>query len=104
MRIKVGVQKAVSIIQEMENRNLNIEFIEQPVHAKDWDGLKYVKDRVQTPIMADESIFSASRKSADFINIKLMKCGGIREAWRIADIAETAEVYGGQHDGVFTFR
>lgn len=44
----------------MENRNLNIEFIEQPVHAKDWDGLKYVKDHVQTPIMADESIFSAS--------------------------------------------
>ena len=22
----------------MENRNLNIEFIEQPVYAKDWDG------------------------------------------------------------------
>ena len=41
----------------------------------------------------------------DFINIKLMKCGGIREAWRIADIAESSwcEVYGGQHDGVFTF-
>ncbi len=38
-------KEAVSIIQEMENRNLNIEFIEQPVHAKDWDGLKYVKDR-----------------------------------------------------------
>ncbi len=63
--------------------------------------------------MADESIFSASDalklvqgRYADFINIKLMKCGGIREAWRIADIAETVgcEVYGGQHDGVFTFR
>ncbi|MFZ7807301.1 dipeptide epimerase [Bacillus thuringiensis] len=92
-------KEAISIIQEMENRNLNIEFIEQPVHAKDWDGLKYVKDRVQTPIMADESIFSASDalklvqgRYADLINIKLMKCGGIREAWRIADIAETAGV------------
>ncbi len=49
--------------------------------------------------MADESIFSASDalklvqgRYADFINIKLMKCGGIREAWRIADIAETAGV------------
>ena len=36
MQIKGGIQKAVSIIKEMENRNLNIEFIEQPVHAKDW--------------------------------------------------------------------
>ncbi|MGG3044789.1 dipeptide epimerase [Bacillus anthracis] len=92
-------KEAVSIIKEMENRNLNIEFIEQPVHAKDWDGLKYVKDHVQTPIMADESIFSASDalkivqgRYADLINIKLMKCGGIREAWRIADIAEAAGV------------
>ncbi|EJR55016.1 hypothetical protein IIM_01956 [Bacillus cereus VD107] len=92
-------KEAVSIIKEMENRNLNIEFVEQPVHAKDWDGLKYVKDNVQTPIMADESIFSARDALklvqggyADLINIKLMKCGGIREAWRIADIAETAGV------------
>ncbi|WP_141497604.1 dipeptide epimerase [Bacillus wiedmannii] len=92
-------KEAVTIIKEMENRNLNIEFIEQPVYAKDWDGLKYVKDNVQTPIMADESIFSASDALkivqggyADLINIKLMKCGGIREAWRIADIAETAGV------------
>ncbi|MED1559053.1 dipeptide epimerase [Bacillus paramycoides] len=92
-------KEAVSIIKEMENRNLNIEFVEQPVHAKDWDGLKYVKDNVQTPIMADESIFSARDALklvqggyADLLNIKLMKCGGIREAWRIADIAETAGV------------
>ncbi len=57
-------------------------------------------------------IFSASDalklvqgRYADFINIKLMKCGGIREAWRIADIAETAGVKctGGQHDGVLHF-
>ncbi|WP_212091583.1 dipeptide epimerase [Bacillus nitratireducens] len=92
-------KEAVSIIREMENRNLNIEFVEQPVHAKDWEGLKYVKDNVQTPIMADESMFSASDALkivqggyADLLNIKLMKCGGIREAWRIADIAEAAGV------------
>lgn len=92
-------KEAVSIIREMENRNLNIEFVEQPVHAKDWEGLKYVKDNVQTPIMADESMFSARDALkivqggyADLLNIKLMKCGGIREAWKIADIAEAAGV------------
>ncbi|MEI4620298.1 dipeptide epimerase [Bacillus pfraonensis] len=92
-------KEAVSIIREMENRNLNIEFVEQPVHAKDWEGMKYVKDHVQTPIMADESVFSAQDalklvqgQYADLLNIKLMKCGGIREAWKIADIAGAAGV------------
>ena len=66
---------------------------------------------VQTPIMADESIFSASDalklvqgRYADLINIKLMKCGGIREAWRMAYRNGWCEVYGGKHDGIFTFR
>ena len=93
----------------MENRNLNIEFIEQPVHAKDWDGLKYVKDHVQTPIMADESIFSASDalkivqgRYADLINIKLMKCGGIREAANCRYRRSSwCEMYGRKHDGIF---
>ncbi|PFA16668.1 dipeptide epimerase [Bacillus cereus] len=94
-----SAKEAVTIIREMENRKLNIEFIEQPVHAKDWEGMKYVKDHVQTPIMADESIFSpqdalklVQGQYADLLNIKLMKCGGIREAWKIADIAEAAGV------------
>ncbi|MDM5155204.1 dipeptide epimerase [Bacillus sp. DX1.1] len=92
-------KEAVAIIQEMERRNLAIEFVEQPVHAKDWEGMKYVKNHVQTPIMADESVFSAQDalklvqgNYADLLNIKLMKCGGIREAWKIADIAEAAGV------------
>lgn len=92
-------KEAVSIIKEMEKRNVNIEFIEQPVHAQDWEGLKYVKNHVYIPIMADESIFSAEDALklvqghyVDCINIKLMKCGGIRQAWKIADVAEAAGV------------
>ncbi len=90
-----------------------MNLLNNPVHAKDLDGLKYVKDRVQTPIMADESIFSAGDALkivqggyADLLNIKLMKCGGIREAWRIADIAETAGVkcHGRKYDGILNFR
>ncbi|UOY92533.1 dipeptide epimerase [Ectobacillus sp. JY-23] len=92
-------REAVALIREMEARELGIELVEQPVHAKDWEGLKYVTERVNTPIMADESIFSAADamklvqgRYVDLLNIKLMKCGGIREAWRIADIAQTAGV------------
>ena len=54
----------------------------------------YVTDRVQTPVMADESVFGPlqvidliERRAADIINIKLMKTGGISNAVRIADIA-----------------
>ena len=74
---------------------LDIELIEQPVLADDVEGLKYVTDNTLTPIMADESIFSAKdalrvleSRAADLINIKLMKSGGIHEALKINALAE----------------
>ncbi|WP_210610359.1 dipeptide epimerase [Priestia flexa] len=88
-------KQAVQIIHEMENRKFNIEFIEQPVPSYDLDGLKFVTNRVSTLIMADESLFSVkdalklvAGRYVDLLNIKLMKCGGINEAWKIASIAE----------------
>ncbi|MBN8436326.1 dipeptide epimerase [Priestia flexa] len=90
-----SAKQAVQIIHEMESRNFNIEFIEQPVPSYDLDGLKHVTDRVTTLIMADESLFSVkdalklvAGRYVDLLNIKLMKCGGINEAWKIASIAE----------------
>ncbi|MBM7649570.1 L-alanine-DL-glutamate epimerase-like enolase superfamily enzyme [Bacillus ectoiniformans] len=92
-------KQAIKIIHELENRNLNIDLIEQPVKAYDIDGLKEIKNHVELPIMADESLFSPrdamrllSEKAVDFLNIKLMKTGGIRRALQIADMAEAAEV------------
>jgi L-alanine-DL-glutamate epimerase-like enolase superfamily enzyme len=88
-------KQAVQLIQEMEKRGFGIELVEQPVPAHDWEGLKFVTERVGTPIMADESMFSArdamklvTGRYVDLLNIKLMKCGGINEAWKIASIAE----------------
>ena len=56
--------------------------------------MKYVTERVHTPIMADESVFGPTQvielirmRAADIINIKLMKTGGISNAIHIADIA-----------------
>jgi o-succinylbenzoate synthase len=87
---------AVRAIRLMEDAGLDIELIEQPVPAGDIEGLKYVTDNTLTPIMADESIFSASDalrilqlRAADLINIKLMKSGGIHEALKINALAET---------------
>ncbi|MGC8229133.1 mandelate racemase/muconate lactonizing enzyme family protein [Pseudobacillus badius] len=94
-----SVSQAIRIIRELEDKQLNVELIEQPVKAYNIAGLKEIKQHVQTPIMADESLFSPidamkllSEQAVDYLNIKLMKTGGIRRAVQIADMAEAAEV------------
>lgn len=89
-------KEAVRAIGTMEDAGFAIELIEQPVHVDDIDGLKYVTDHTLTPIMADESIFSArdalrilQLRAVDLINIKLMKSGGIHEALKINTLAES---------------
>ncbi len=87
-------KQAVYAVQTLEDAGVRLELLEQPVKAQDIDGLKYVTDRVHTPVMADESVFGPLQvidliklHAADIINIKLMKTGGISNAVRIADIA-----------------
>ncbi|NMB08217.1 MAG: dipeptide epimerase [Tissierellia bacterium] len=91
-------KEAVKIIRIMEDKGFDIELIEQPVLAKDFHGLKYVTDNVDTPILADESVFSPEdaieiiqNRAADLVNIKLAKAGGIHNALKICSIAE---IYG----------
>lgn len=91
-------KQAVRLLDEMQNKDLAIELVEQPVSAHDIKGLKYVTDHSYIPVLADESVFSIEdalkilqMHAADFINIKLMKCGGLTNALKIATLAE---VYG----------
>lgn len=91
-------KQAVKLLNEMQDEGLDIEFVEQPVAGNDFDGLKYVTDHSYVPVLADESVFSTEdafkimqMRAADLINIKLMKCGGIYNALKIAS---AAEVYG----------
>jgi o-succinylbenzoate synthase len=90
-----SVKEAISAVRKMEDLNLNIELVEQPLPAWNFAGMKQVTESVVTPIMADESVFSlhdAARLLAmhgcDILNIKLMKAGGIANAVRICHIAE----------------
>lgn len=92
-------KEAVRLIRRFEDTGLNIELIEQPVIAHDTQGLKFVTDNVDTPIMADEAAFGTyevfqllSMRACDLINIKLMKAGGIHNALKIADMASTCGV------------
>ncbi|SBV52880.1 chloromuconate cycloisomerase [Xanthomonas bromi] len=66
--------------------------IEQPVAAGDLDGMRFVKDRVDITIIADESCSTsqdalALRGCADAVNIKLIKCGGLRNAMGLINVA-----------------
>jgi L-alanine-DL-glutamate epimerase-like enolase superfamily enzyme len=87
-------KQAVSAMRVLEDAGVVLELLEQPVKAWDIEGLKYVTERVHTPVMADESVFTPAqvidllqRRAADIVNIKLMKAGGLSNAIRIADIA-----------------
>jgi len=65
-----------------------VEYVEQPVAAHDLDGLRFVRERSQLPVIADESCVGPSDVArlagiVDGINIKLSKCGGLREALKM---------------------
>lgn len=71
---------------------LGVEFVEQPLPPHDLDGLKFVRDRAPLPIIADESCLVATdipklAGVVDGINIKLAKCGGLREAIKMVSTA-----------------
>lgn len=92
-----NAKEAIYVINKLAD--YDIELVEQPVKADDINGLKIVKDNVNIPVMADESLFLPydvlkiiDMGAADILNIKLMKCGGIHNAIKINSIAESAGI------------
>jgi L-alanine-DL-glutamate epimerase-like enolase superfamily enzyme len=88
-------REAVRVIHGVEDAGLGVEFIEQPVARWDLDGLAWVSDRVDLPILADEAVFSVRdlvevirRRAADMVNVKLAKCGGLGAARTLLALAE----------------
>ena len=74
--------------------DVGVEFLEQPVPAGDVDGLAYVRARGALPVVADESCVDAAdvarlaaAGAVDGVNLKLAKCGGLREALAIVATA-----------------
>ena len=83
-------KEAIRNIQAMAP--YNIEFVEQPIAAHDYDGLRLIREHVPLPIMADESCVTVDDiprlvGCVDGIVIKLMKCGGIRHALKMIHVA-----------------
>ncbi|WP_137291394.1 dipeptide epimerase [Natronorubrum halophilum] len=70
----------------------DLEFVEQPVPAENREGLRFVYERSALPIAADESCITLEdipriADRCDIANLKLMKCGGLREAKRMIHAA-----------------
>lgn len=71
---------------------MGVEFIEQPMPADRPEDIRWLRERVDMPIVADEAVKNAAdipklADTYDGINIKLMKSAGIQEALRMIAMA-----------------
>lgn len=102
--IRIDANQGYTIDQTVDfyrkTKSLNIELIEQPLPAKAVSDMKSLPDEIKTRIAADESLLTPNDAlelvkppfAAGIFNIKLMKCGGVSQALKIADIAHYAGV------------
>lgn len=73
----------------------NLEYLEQPIHGLDFNGMAKIRKSIGIPLMADEGIWTpqdvieiARREAADIINIKISKTCGLLLAKKIEAVAE----------------
>ncbi len=69
-----------------------VELLEQPLPPDDLEGMRLVRERSPIPVVADESCRTAADIPRlvgrfDAVNVKLAKCGSLREAVRMAAVA-----------------
>jgi L-Ala-D/L-Glu epimerase / N-acetyl-D-glutamate racemase len=71
-----------------------VEFVEQPMPASMIEETRWVHSRVHIPLIADEACLHPAdipklAGAFDGVNVKLMKCGGVLEAYRMIQIAKS---------------
>lgn len=79
--------RAIPMLQEY-----GVEFVEQPLPTADLEGLRLLRRRSPLPIVSDESSVTLTdvprlAGAVDGINLKLSKCGSLREAVRMVHCA-----------------
>jgi L-alanine-DL-glutamate epimerase-like enolase superfamily enzyme len=104
MGIRADANQGYSVSQVLrffrETEPLGLEFVEQPLPAGDIEGLRSLPEEIRERIAADESMLdvedarglAAPPRAFGIFNIKLMKCGGVAQARRIAAVAESAGI------------
>jgi L-Ala-D/L-Glu epimerase len=78
-------------------RQFNPSALEQPVPHAEVDALAELRPKIGIPIMLDESLCgypdaqaAVDRRTADLLNVRLSKCGGILASLRIIGLAQRA--------------
>jgi len=79
-------ERAIALLPVL--KEYGVEFVEQPLPPDDLEGIAAVRRRGVLPVVVDESCLVAAdiprvAAAADGINIKLAKCGSLREALRM---------------------
>jgi len=85
-----SVDEAVERINRLEE--YGIQFVEQPIPPGNPEGLRAIRRQTNIPLFADEDAETVKdlpvlAGCVDGINIKLMECGGLREAIRMIHVA-----------------
>jgi L-alanine-DL-glutamate epimerase-like enolase superfamily enzyme len=85
-------EEAVRKINWLETQG--VQFVEQPMPASMLEEIRWVRKRVHVPLIADEACLHPRDMpklvdAFDGVNIKLMKCGGMLEAFRMIQIAKS---------------
>jgi L-Ala-D/L-Glu epimerase len=85
-------EQTVALAPEL--KDLGVEFIEQPLKAGDWEGMKFVYERCALPVIADESCQQEADVEQCYgyfhgVNVKLTKCGGLTPARRMIEKARS---------------
>ena len=84
-------QMALEMIQWLATQG--VVFVEQPMSKHAVDDMAWLTENSPLPIMADEAVQTVKdlisiNKVYSGINIKLMKCGGMRNAHKMANMAK----------------
>jgi L-alanine-DL-glutamate epimerase-like enolase superfamily enzyme len=89
------VKQAIGRIHALEP--FGLDSVEQPVAARDLDGMAAVARAVDTPLMADESLYSLEDAmtlvrldAVGYFHVKLVKAGGFHRARQLIALAEAA--------------
>ncbi|WP_107948411.1 mandelate racemase/muconate lactonizing enzyme family protein [Lysinibacillus parviboronicapiens] len=98
--VNQGWRNASTTLQGLRDlKDLNLDWLEQPVDSEDIDGMVEIKSKSDIPLMIDEGLRGVremreiiAKRAADKVNIKLMKCGGIYPAMKLAVMAEMAGI------------
>ena len=98
--VNQGWVNSANTLQAMRQlENYGIDWLEQPVVQDDIDAMVEIKSKSTVPLMIDEGIRDfnnmreiIAKRAADKVNIKLMKCGGIYPAMKLATMAEMAGI------------